>query len=231
VSGNESDEGKARKDLLEASFYKTYADQPKFELPPFQCTGESEYKLCLSPRQALARYDLSPSLAMLQLNRELLANLVQAVALKALWNDTDQHGTSLYAVVPYWVWRKVTLKEDSDFWDTGFLETHFPGEDYNYQRWAQLFGVRFWPDGLPQTVENGSHQQAASKPKGGAPRKDWWDLLWIEMIRRIQDDSLHPESAAALERTMLEWLATQGVFPGDSTLKRTASNLFRYLRE
>jgi hypothetical protein len=69
------------------------------------------------------------------------------------------------------------------------------------------------------------------KARGGAPRKDWWDDLWIEMIRRIRAGTLTPQSAADLQRTMLTWLGDQEIYPGDDTLKKTARKLFKYLEE
>lgn len=75
----------------------------------------------------------------------------------------------------------------------------------------------------------------ASKPargRRGAPRKDWWDLLWIEMIRRIRAGTLKPKNQADLQRILEEHAGNVlDVDYGDSTLKPMASNLFKYLQE
>jgi hypothetical protein len=86
-------------------------------------------------------------------------------------------------------------------------------------------------DKLAGTDPSATPAAPPGKKKGGAPRKDWWDHLWIEMIRRIENGTLDPASAADLERDMLEWLGAQGIYPGDSTLKTTSRNLFKYLKE
>lgn len=66
----------------------------------------------------------------------------------------------------------------------------------------------------------------------GAKRKDWWDHLWIEMIRRISAGTLKPKSQAAL-LTLLEDHVREELQSdvGDSTLKPMAANLFKYLKE
>lgn len=132
-----------------AALFKQYAERPKFELPPFRTTNKESYHACLSPMEALERYQLDARLAVVQLMRNLLADRVQAVADEARWNDGDEYGRTQFAIIPHWIWRTIKPEVESDFWLTGYLETYFPGEPYNSHRWAELFEVRFWPDGLP----------------------------------------------------------------------------------
>jgi hypothetical protein len=75
--------------------------------------------------------------------------------------------------------------------------------------------------------------EASPKPAKirGAKRKDWWDHLWIEMIRRIRAGTLTPKSKAELQATLEDYVDEIGGNYGDSTLKPMASNLFEYLEE
>lgn len=100
-------------------------------------------------------------------------------------------------------------------------------------------GIRFDPDGVrallePDEPDDGEQSDGASVVKGrrGAKRKSWWDDLWIEMIRRIQNGTLNPKSPADLQRTLENFVThdLNGEY-GDSTLKPMAAKLFEYLEK
>ncbi|WP_156878227.1 hypothetical protein [Sphingopyxis sp. QXT-31] len=228
---------------LEEAFLSTYPspgvpEETHRAIPenPFDATTEENFRACITPREALARYGLSQTTAILQLNRELSHGRVEAVAEEVRWGPIN--GKLLaYPLIPTWVWLRHDLKPEDDFWDTGYLYSHFPSQGYSVVRdgGISFFYVRFWPHGLPNAIEPPSEAAPASMPtaagKGGRPRKGWWDDLWIEMIRRIEAGNLHPTSAAQLQKKMEDWLGENQIYPGDSTLKPMANKLFKYLQE
>lgn len=160
----------------------------------------------------------------------LKSGYIEAVARQCEW----QGNLTSLVPVPRACWQAMTDYGDDYFWETG--DASFTHKN----SLARLFDVRFntlfadKPQGLeqPQFPESEAVRPNASQVNtGGAPRKAWWDDLWIEMIRRIRADELHPETAAELQRIMLDWLGEQGFYPGEDTLKKTARKLFKYLQE
>jgi len=133
------------------------------------------------------------------------------------------------------LWRDNPPQSPSHFWQNGLID--FREGVGSVVREYACFDVRFDPEVIhslikaPATLPNTAAQARSDKAKGGAPRKGWWDDLWIEMIRRIKANELHPTSGGDLQRIMEDWLGEQGIYPGDDTLKKTANKLFKYLRE
>ena len=80
------------------------------------------------------------------------------------------------------------------------------------------------PTQAPTSTTTGSRR--------GARRKDWWDQLWIEMIRRIMKGTLLPKNQAELQGILEDHVINElGQEVGDSTLKPMAANLFKFLDE
>lgn len=114
---------------------------------------------------------------------------------------------------------------------TGWMERHRLDRAY-------VFGAEFDENDLraifPAVVEAPRGKATVSPVQGarrGAKRKDWWDHLWIEMIRRIQAGSLKPGSKGELQKILETWCDENRENYGDSTLKPMASNLFDFLEE
>ncbi len=129
-----------------------------------------------------------------------------------------------------------------DFWKTGDVAISGGGTTgYGDDRlMLSLFSVRFDPEGIHAMLPAKASQNPASQPvpdngqnqRRGAKRKDWWDHLWIEMIRRIQAGTLNPKNQAELQTILEDYIGnTLGENYGDSTLKPMASNLFKFLNE
>lgn len=139
----------------------------------------------------------------------------------------------------------------NDFWVSGdYADT---GDDdgvlseFDIAFGILLTGVRFKPDLILQFRERAAAlklssgnssstaltSRSAEKPaRRGAKRKDWWDHLWIEMIRRIRAGTLKPAKVGDLQEILEEYVREElGYDAGDSTLKPMASNLFKYLEE
>jgi hypothetical protein len=209
---------------------------------PWEPPSEEEFiESWITPLQALGVSDLDDAYetdewAVLE---QLRAGQIIAVA------RTGQPHPDVGAVTPFvhisaGAWRRAGGLEERYFWRTGHLVV--PAQDpvaMHSGKKERYFNVRFDPatlNGQPTTriqdEQPPSEDQRPKPPnKGGAPRKGWWDDLWIEMIRRIRAGTLHPESAAELQRIMLDWLGEQGFYPGEDTLKKTARKLFKYLDE
>jgi hypothetical protein len=166
-------------------------------------------------------------------------------------------------VIPAHIWSAGWYTRDHALWDVGdvsFDDDHpspgiivvGPGSldapEPIVQR-IQFTGVRFEPEGFMQAFDLPAPEYFPSpepsapqslwiqKPgvrKGGAPRKGWWDDLWIEVIGRIDSGELHAgtrPSAAQLEIYLIELAEGMGFSPGDSTLKPMAGKLFKYLQK
>ena len=143
-------------------------------------------------------------------------------------------------------WRRAGQSEQIQFWRTGHLVVDGVEREDDYGGVLtgdkeRYFNVRFDPasfSGRPPPPDQESELvqstgPATEKPKNlrGAKRKDWWDHLWIEMIRRIRAGELNPKNKTELQDILEEYVDEIGGNYGDSTLKPTASNLFEYLEE
>lgn len=143
-------------------------------------------------------------------------------------------------------WRQVAaIPYKDDFWVSGdytpddpldSISRSFERDEFDHY----LTGVRFEPASVegfcrranPQPQQTEVPTVAPPIARRGAKRKDWWDHLWIEMIRRMLAGNLHPKRPADLEREMLIFVENDlGETVGDSTLKPMASNLFKFLQE
>lgn len=178
-----------------------------------------------------------PSTTKRWLMSRLKAGLIQAVARTAEFEGKK----APFIAVPRQFWQQCTDWGEDHFWMTG------DDEFFDRESRCRMFDIRFDPEtiwgnelkeapssaiglAIPARLEDG-RKLVSSVSKGGAPRKLWWDDLWIEMIRRIRADTLKPVSVAALQRLMHDWLAEQEIYPGEDTLKKTAIKLFKYLNE
>lgn len=198
--------------------------------------GADEYRGWLRPIAVLEIFkDWGFETTASTLATRLQAGLIHSVAKKAiLVRNRDEDD---YYRIPKSAWIGWACLADRDFWRTGdvVFYSSASGGGYGGERsGGEYFGVRFDPNDIRELSEEVSPSQAApdSKPRRGARRKDWWDHLWIEMIRRIQAGTLTPKNIAELQETLEEYAGNVlNEDYGDSTLKPMASNLFKYLQE
>jgi hypothetical protein len=64
------------------------------------------------------------------------------------------------------------------------------------------------------------------KHAGGAPRKEFWDDLWLAMFERLWLTDWKPKKQAEIEKAMLNWAAENGHSLGPTSVKKPASKLF-----
>lgn len=138
--------------------------------------------------------------------------------------------------IPPHVWEEGQPSSNSSFWENGLLEWKDDDSLYNRIKYF-AFDVRFDPvviNRIAGVTAKTFAKSASTAPtaRRGAKRKDWWDHLWIAMIRLIQADALKPKSVGELLIILEDYARDElGENPGDSTLKPMASNLFKYLQE
>jgi len=150
----------------------------------------------------------------------------------------------VYMPAEYWQSWAYLAPDEMYFWNGGDITLWSNSGNTELGR---FFGVRFDPSDFSEFVtETVDRPAEASSPtlnvgvhppeknRGGAPRKVWWDDLWIEVIRQIESGKLRKgfkTSAAKLEIHLLETAEAMGFSPGDSTLKPMSLKLFKYIEE
>jgi hypothetical protein len=172
---------------------------------------------------------------------KLKAGQVIAVARTA---QTDPRVSKLhpFARVPHTAWLRMDSFAQNRFWQTGHLvvpvDPNSAWSNMPKEGDQRFFDIRFDPDSLsgkppPKFDDDRAPQEEKVRTTKlrGAKRKDWWDLLWIEMFRRIRAGTLQPKDKAELQRILEDYVDEIVGNYGDSTLKPTASNLFEYLEE
>lgn len=65
--------------------------------------------------------------------------------------------------------------------------------------------------------------------RSGRPSATWWEDLWIEIARQLYAGDLDHQSQAAIEKSMHNWIATQGHEAGETTVRDRARRLFQAL--
>lgn len=104
----------------------------------------------------------------------------------------------------------------------------------------RFYGIRLDPAGVRAMVANApakplkpSTPPASAEPsalnKGGRPKKDFWDDLWIEVCAHIHEQGI-PEHQADIENAMLNWAAENGHDLSVSSVRPKARKLLHRLR-
>jgi hypothetical protein len=70
----------------------------------------------------------------------------------------------------------------------------------------------------------------ATSGKGGRPKADWWEDLWIEICRQLYGGELIPKTQADIERAIHQWISDHGHTAGDTTVRDRASKLWRAIK-
>lgn len=135
------------------------------------------------------------------------------------------------------------MKDSAGLWRTGTLQIAYPGNQRPYTHLVYL-GVRLENHRLgeligavapvlPEVTYASAAPSAPNPPQaapvphaGGAPRKQFWDDLFIAMFDGIWQGTLKPRRAADLERAMLDWASANGHQLSESSVKTPARKLF-----
>ncbi len=65
------------------------------------------------------------------------------------------------------------------------------------------------------------------KNRGGKPLAKHWDTMWAAIAVKLHNGDLDPKTQADIERAMLEWLASQGIYAGETTIRKKARSLWQ----
>jgi len=147
-------------------------------------------------------------------------------------------------------WADSSVPYTLPFWTSGDAEVHLKlrqaGTYDRTQIWT-LFGIRFDPAGindllnkpakLPEPYPSSpsltppSPSPETPKHAGGAPRKEFWDDLWLAMFKRLWVENWQPKNQAEVEKAMLDWAAENGKDLGPTSVKTPAKKLFLLTKE
>lgn len=86
--------------------------------------------------------------------------------------------------------------------------------------------LRSRPRATPQQVGPKFSIPELQKPKGGRPRKDFWEDLYIDVGYQIYIGDLKPKTQADVQRAMEQWVSDHGHEAGETVMKAAAKKLF-----
>jgi hypothetical protein len=113
-------------------------------------------------------------------------------------------------------------------WPTGDFDTWIDRGEVH----LQAFGVSFLRAEIEKMIPASKPEAPAAvaspaTPKGGRPKADWWEDLWIEICRQLYVGDLKPKTQADIERAMHQWVNDHNKTAGDTTIRDRASRLWR----
>jgi hypothetical protein len=91
---------------------------------------------------------------------------------------------------------------------------------------AEAVGVRRTPGSIRPSAVPIEMPAPQAKHGGGAPRKEFWDDLWLAMFERLWLTDWKPKNQTEVENAMLYWAAKQGHKLGSTIVKKPAGKLF-----
>lgn len=114
-------------------------------------------------------------------------------------------------------------------WTTGDFETWI-----NHEIQLRAFGVSFLRADIekmiPETTTSTS--EATSSPaRGGRPKADFWEDLWIEICRQLYLGDLKPKTQADIERAMHKWISDHEKSAGETVVRDRARKLWRVIKD
>jgi DNA-binding winged helix-turn-helix (wHTH) protein len=84
---------------------------------------------------------------------------------------------------------------------------------------------------LSRDIESQPVDQPSAQARGGRPKADWWEDMWVEIARQLYLGALIPKTQADLERAMLQWISDNGKSAGETTVRDRASKLWRVIKD
>lgn len=135
------------------------------------------------------------------------------------------------AEIPALFWWAFSTTAPGQNWATGDFEA---GLSHNTE-W-RAYGVEFDRKGVLEMLGL-TEEPTTEKPeppledKGGRPRAEWWEDLWIAVCTQLYVGDLQPKNAADIQRAMQGWLIDKGFDAAESTLKPRARKLWKAINE
>lgn len=142
--------------------------------------------------------------------------------------DSTLNHAQRFVFIPIAHWREVGRQgPESFFWPMADL-TVSPSLTTYSMKVIDYQGIRFNPRQLEKLIGVPVLQPTTEpKAKGGAPRKEFWDDLWIAIFAQLWDGKLKPTTQSDIERAMLDWAERRGEKLGETTVKKPAQKLFK----
>jgi hypothetical protein len=131
----------------------------------------------------------------------------------------------------WWAEGQAALEQN---WSIGDFETWI-----DHRIHLRAFGVSFLRADIEKMIPVANTETPAatvitatpSPGKGGRPKADWWEDLWIEICRQLYVGDLKPKTQADIERAMLQWISDQDKSAGGTTVRDRASKLWRAIKD
>lgn len=160
----------------------------------FHWIAAEEYETYLNPEATLAAMPFGAA-NRAQLWRELRNGRYKAAADEVIWTHNGKTGRDRLAVLEHWVWTLFEPEIGSDFWTTGYFDTHIPSEDGRYHinssGWIRVFGTRFLPNApLPPPPAVAAPEARAEKPTVAKSEL----VRWHDVFKQVHPDA--PEALA-----------------------------------
>jgi hypothetical protein len=129
-----------------------------------------------------------------------------------------------------------------EFW-SGVLKQNWKIGDF--EKWGQTlrlkaFGVSFLyaeiekmiPTRTPAAPSHPPAQAAEpTRNKGGRPRREFWEELWVEIARQLYVGDLQPKTQADIEGAMHQWISDNGHDAGETVVRDRARMLWRAINK
>lgn len=184
-----------------------------------------------------------------EIRARLYAGRLRSAARESRWeheNNTREDRT--FEILSGSLWTKSQMLGDHEsVWSTGSRTFIIP-DRYHGDLGTECVGLRVDPNGILQILRDAGVSLPAATPstsapiavqakdKGGRPRAEWWDDLWVEVVRQARTGEIAAgtfKSAARLQIHLDEIYERQhpGFSPGDSTLKPMSLKSFKMLQE
>lgn len=221
---------------------------------------QAEFARWLSPGEAARRVAKSTgdwNGAYRTLIRRADSGKIKMHAETTEWKQGSKGGSFVdYGPIPaelISIWEKSSHLGSFSFWQDGDAELETRGGHSMHSvpiRW-RLFGIRFDPDGVakitggypaealgqappkptpaitPETVP----MSGTAKHAGGAPRKEFWDDLWLAMFEKAWVDNWQPQKAPEIQKAMLNWADERGYELSLGSVKEPAKKLLLLLKK
>jgi hypothetical protein len=206
----------------------------------------------LTPREAvdlIAGSYSSRLVAQHAIHERLKGSVIKAHAQSSAEGEYGGHRT-IPLMVPNRHWGFLTGAFQRRFWETGDA-TILIDSDPTRLKTVRYYGIRFEPDGVrslaptgalkttqessPAPLPSDAHPQPVKQSvyvnKGGAPRKEFWDDLYIAIFEKFWLENFTPRNQEEVARAMLDWAATKEVELGETSVKIPARKMWALFRK
>lgn len=171
--------------------------------------------------QSIARNDEAAHSGPYRLSREVWDGAGDYFSNNSLWRNDDITFTK-YELAQH---QNITMTCYSVRFDPAGFDAWMP------QNRGQVPVSEPLPVSVSKTESSDVAPAAPTAPvnRGGRPKKEWWDDLWVEMCRQIYEGDLQPKKQVDIEKAMADWAIQQGHEASDNLFRPKARLLFAAL--